>query len=177
MKKLFVLLFVMFSVALSSVANAVDFKPLLGLTVEKAFKVLEIAGEGTGFLIDYDSAKIECKALCTSTEEIDKDTHLSISFDKKTKAVREITLYVQIAYEGREAVMDAVIRAGFSAKMLFMLANPDMTEAQLKNLQNRVGILSEDVQRGKKCDVIIKKTKVSGVFMSGVYMVNMSASE
>lgn len=177
MKKLFVLLFVMFSVALPSAANAVDFKPLLGLTVEKAFKVLEIAGEGTGFLIDYDSAKIECKTLCTATEEIDKGTHLSVSFDKKTKAVREITLYVQIAYEGREAVMDAVIRAGFSAKMLFMLANPDITEAQLKNLQNRVGILSEDVQRGKKCDVIVKKAKISGVFMNGVYMVNMGSAE
>lgn len=177
MKKLFVLLFVMFSVALSSAANAVDFKPLLGLTVEKAFKVLEIAGEGTGFLIDYDSAKIECKTLCTATEEIDNGTHLSVSFDKKTKAVREITLYVQIAYEGREAVMDAVIRAGFSAKMLFMLANPDITEAQLKNLQNRVGILSEDVQRGKKCDVVVKKAKISGVFMNGVYMVNMGTPE
>ena len=177
MKKLFVLLFVMFSVALPSAANAVDFKPLLGLTVEKAFKVLEIAGEGTGFLIDYDSAKIECKTLCTATEEIDKGTHLSVSFDKKTKAVREITLYVQIAYEGREAVMDAVIRAGFSAKMLFMLANPDITEAQLKNLQNRVGILSEDVQRGKKCDVVVKKAKISGVFMNGVYMANMGTPE
>ena len=177
MKKLFVLLFIMFSVTLPSIANAVEFKPLLGLTVEKAFKVLEIAGEGTGFLIDYDSAKIECNVLCVATEKIDKDTHLTVSFDKKTKAVREITLYVQIAYEGREAVLDAIIRAGFAAKMLFMIGNPDITEDQLKNLQNRAGILSEYVQRGKKCDVIIKKTKISGILIQGVYIVNMISAE
>lgn len=178
MKKIFALFFVVFAMMLSPVAaNAVEFKPLLGLTVEKAFKVLEIAGEGTGFLIDYDSAKVECQELCVATEEIGKDTHLSVSFDKKTKAVREITLFVQIAYEGREAVMDAVIRAGFAAKMLFMIANPDMTDAQLKNLQNQVGILSEEVQNGKKCDVVIQRAKISGAFMNGVYMVNMGSSE
>ena len=177
MKKHLVPLAAFLLLLLPFTAMAVDFKPLLGLTVEKAFKALEIAGEEPGFLIDYESAKIECKTLCTATEEIDRGTHLSVSFDQKTKAVREITLYVQIAYEGREAVMDAAIRAGFAAKMLFMLADPDITESQLANLQNRVGILSEDVQRGKKCDVVVKKAKISGVFMNGVYMVNMGASE
>ena len=64
-----------------------------------------------------------------------------------------------------------------AAKMLFMIGNPDITEDQLKNLQNRAGILSEDVQRGKKCDVIIKKTKISGILIQGVYIVNMISAE
>ena len=96
-----------------------------------------------------------------------------MSFDEKTRAVREITLFVQVVYKDQ----DAIIRAGYSLKMLLRLAKPDLTDAQNANLQKRVGIINEDVQQGKKRDAIVGKAKVSGIFLQGVYIVNIGTAE
>lgn len=176
MKKSFGALVVLLVLLLATGARAVEFTPLLGLTVEKAFKAMQTAKE-TGFLIDLDAAQKECKVLCTATEEIDKGTHLQVSFDEKTRAVREITLFVQVVYKDQDAMLDAIIRAGYSLKMLLRLAKPDLTDAQNANLQKRVGIINEDVQQGKKRDAIVGKAKVSGIFLQGVYIVNIGTAE
>lgn len=177
MKKSFGALVVLLVLLLATGARAVEFTPLLGLTVEKAFKAMQTASKETGFLIDLDAAKKECKVLCTATEEIDKGTHLQVSFDEKTRAVREITLFVQVVYKDQDAMLDAIIRAGYSLKMLLLLAKPDLTDAQNANLQKRVGIINEDVQQGKKRDAIVGKAKVSGIFLQGVYIVNIGTAE
>ena len=178
MKKSFGALVVLLVLLLATGARAV-----LGLTVEKAFKAMQTASKETGFLIDLDAAQKECKVLCTATEEIDKGTHLQVSFDEKTRAVREITLFVQVVYKDQDAMLDAIIRggyvfrAGYSLKMLLRLAKPDLTDAQNANLQKRVGIINEDVQQGKKRDAIVGKAKVSGIFLQGVYIVNIGTAE
>lgn len=74
-------------------------------------------------------------------------------------------------------MLDAIIRAGYSLKMLLRLAKPDLTDAQNANLQKRVGIINEDVQQGKKRDAIVGKAKVSGIFLQGVYIVNIGTAE
>lgn len=74
MKKSFGALVVLLALLLATGARAVEFTPLLGLTVEKAFKAMQTASKETGFLIDLDAAQKECKVLCTATEEIDKGT-------------------------------------------------------------------------------------------------------
>ena len=102
MKKSFGALVVLLVLLLATGARSVEFTPLLGLTVEKAFKAMQAASKETGFLIDLDAAQKECKLLCTATEEIDKGTHLQVSFDEKTRAVREITLFVH-CYASRRA--------------------------------------------------------------------------
>lgn len=163
MKKSFGALVVLLVLLLATGARAVEFTPLLGLTVEKAFKAMQAASKETGFLIDLDAAKKECKVLCTATEEIDKGTHLQVSFDEKTRAVREITLFVQVVYKDQDAMLDAIIRAGYSLKMLLRLAKPDLTDAQNANLQKR--------------DAIVGKAKVSGIFLQGVYIVNIGTAE
>lgn len=157
--------------------DSLGWTPLLGLKVADVFLKLATAEKQSPFVIDYDSATVKCNVLCTATQEIDKGTNIMVSFDKKTKAVREVTFFVQTAYEDQEATLDAIIRAGFSLKLLLKLANPKITDEEVGKLQKRVGIVSKDIQNGEKSDVTVKKAKISAAFIKGVYIVNMGAAE
>lgn len=173
MKKLLCLV-VMFLFAVST-AQAKPATPL-NYTLDNIFEALEKAVVGTNFLIDASGAENTCGVACSTKLEIDTDSYLLITSQKDTKAVTGINFILQVGYEEKEKIAEAILRAAQALETTINLVAPKTNEETRHKLHSRVGITAKGlVQSGELREVTYKNAKLSGIFSNGTYLLFVAA--
>ncbi|MEG2173136.1 MAG: hypothetical protein RRY29_07725 [Desulfovibrionaceae bacterium] len=150
---------------------------LLGLKKDAAFIFLEKISDETEFLFDAEDAKISCDAVCVASQIVGQGTHIMITYDKDTDAVRDMTMLVQVSAKSQGEVLQNMQRCAEALGVFARAIYPQVKKSDIKKLQKKVGIMSDGLIEGKRRTTVYKNVTLSANFIEGVYFLSMSSSK
>ena len=172
MKKLFFAF--LLCIGLMATAHAAEPKPISGLYIGNIFSALEQAATGTNFIFDGDAAEKSCKVACTATAEVAKDSQVMVTYEKDGGKVTAVTFIIQMAYPEKPQVTEAMLRGVYAVQTLGRLISREISDADLKKMQQSVGITAKGLIQGTPGNMTYDGIELNGIFLSGVYMVAAS---
>lgn len=164
---------------LHSVAFATPNAPLLSLNIDTVFPALDKASKDTDFLFDASGAEKSCgEAACTAKLKVDTGSQILVTYNESSQKVEGIIWFLQMAYKNDEAIANAMLRGVNALRVMGRLINPKITDADLKKLNKRVGILAEGLVKGEgKHEATYKGVHLSAAYVSGAYILSVSSGE